>query len=336
MIGVPGNLLLAPQLQVRLHPAGDEKTVLAERKIGVQLNAHGYEIGFNLDRFLDWSFTNERMPIGAFEKSQTLREALDLNHAAFAMAPLPENPPLVSVIMPVYNRETVVRAAIESVAAQTYRHLELIVVDDGSRDGSVGVVERVLADLADDRITFIRLPANQGVSAARNAGMAKARGTYFAYLDSDNTWDADYLRIMLGRLSAKPGYLSAYAGQEIWEYLPAFGTLDRRWVRLCPFNRSRLEERNFIDLNVFLHHRSLYDEGAGFREDMRRLVDWELILRYTEQQPPLFVPVLLCRYNVNLTSNQITRVESFSESMARLRAGQGPERARDDRRNCIP
>src|SRR5699024_10089141 len=96
------------------------------------------------------------------------------------------NRPLVSVVLPTWNRARSLRAAMASVQAQTYENGELIVADDGSIDDT----ELVLAaeSARDDRIVPLRLP-HEGVSAARNAGLAAARGEHVAFLDSDKEWD---------------------------------------------------------------------------------------------------------------------------------------------------
>lgn len=97
--------------------------------------------------------------------------------------------PLVSVVIPTYNRVQQTIAAIESVLAQTYSHFEIIVVDDGSTDSSGEAIERFLRQGTNGRhqLFFLRQP-NQGASAARNTGIAKARGEYIAFLDSDDYW----------------------------------------------------------------------------------------------------------------------------------------------------
>jgi glycosyltransferase involved in cell wall biosynthesis len=89
---------------------------------------------------------------------------------------------MISVVMPVYNREKYVGAAIESILAQTFTDFEFIIVDDGSTDHSLDVVK----SYPDPRIRLIQMPKNQGISAARNAGNELARGEFIAVMDSDD------------------------------------------------------------------------------------------------------------------------------------------------------
>jgi glycosyltransferase involved in cell wall biosynthesis len=97
--------------------------------------------------------------------------------------------PFISVVIPTYNRAQQTVAAIESVLAQTYPNFEIIVVDDGSTDGSGEAIQRFIGQRTNGchQILFLCQP-NQGASIARNTGIAKARGEYIAFLDSDDIW----------------------------------------------------------------------------------------------------------------------------------------------------
>jgi glycosyltransferase involved in cell wall biosynthesis len=109
--------------------------------------------------------------------------------------------PLVSVVIPTYNRTRQTIAAIESVLAQTYPNLEIIVVDDGSKDGSAEEIQRFIRERTDGchQIFFFSQP-NQGASVARNIGISKARGEYIAFLDSDDSWDPEKLESQMQAL----------------------------------------------------------------------------------------------------------------------------------------
>jgi glycosyltransferase involved in cell wall biosynthesis len=96
--------------------------------------------------------------------------------------------PFFSVVIPLYNKRPYIRRAVDSVLAQTFEVFELIVVDDGSTDGS----HEALAHVTDPRFRLLR-QENRGVGPARNAGMAAARGAWFAFLDGDDMWLPDHL-----------------------------------------------------------------------------------------------------------------------------------------------
>ncbi|MFL5829662.1 MAG: glycosyltransferase [Solirubrobacteraceae bacterium] len=107
--------------------------------------------------------------------------------------------PLVSAIIPVYNGGHYVAEAITSILVQTYAPIECIVVDDGSTDGSAGVVRRF-----GDRVTYLWRPRG-GVAAARNAGARAARGQFLAFLDADDTWVETKIERQMALLAERPG-----------------------------------------------------------------------------------------------------------------------------------
>lgn len=116
---------------------------------------------------------------------------------AQAAATLTTADPLVSVIVPAYNAQRYVAQAVESALAQTHANLEVIVIDDGSRDATAAIVERLAA--ANTRIRLVRQP-NAGVAAARNAAIALARGELVAPLDADDVWLPHKLERQVARL----------------------------------------------------------------------------------------------------------------------------------------
>ena len=99
--------------------------------------------------------------------------------------------PCVTVVMPAYNAERYIEIAIRSVMGQTFTDWELIVIDDGSKDATMEIVERLASE--DGRITLLRNEANMGVAKTRNRGMARSRGQYVALLDSDDVWHPEKL-----------------------------------------------------------------------------------------------------------------------------------------------
>ena len=116
-----------------------------------------------------------------------------------------DSAPLVSVIMPTYNRAAVIGKAIQSVIEQRYPHWELLVCDDGGNDHTENVVER----FADPRIRYLKLPRG-GAAKARNAGLRQARAAIFAYLDSDNIWHPLFLSVVVATFQNNAGRSALY------------------------------------------------------------------------------------------------------------------------------
>lgn len=110
------------------------------------------------------------------------------------------NAPLVSVIIPVYNVKPYLREALDSVLHQTYRNLEIIIIDDGATDGSEKLCDEY--QRMDDRVTVIH-QKNSGLSAARNTGLDVMHGKIVAFLDSDDAYCADYFEVMVKAMIAK-------------------------------------------------------------------------------------------------------------------------------------
>lgn len=109
----------------------------------------------------------------------------------------PQAAPVVSIIMPAYNTAGYIKEALDSALAQTFKDYEIIVINDGSPDTEE--LERVLEPYQ-SRITYLKLEKNLGSSAARNMGLACARGRFIALLDSDDLWEPEYLEVNVGML----------------------------------------------------------------------------------------------------------------------------------------
>ncbi|MCD4524765.1 glycosyltransferase [Nocardioides sp. cx-173] len=190
--------------------------------------------------------------------------------------------PLVSIVMPLWNRATVVRDAVESVQRQTFGDWELLIVDDGSTDDSLSVVRGMAA--FDERIVVV--PAgHHGVSAARNTGLARARGRYVAFLDTDNQWRPGFLQVMLAELEAHPDWQMAHAALQA-------ARDGEVYYRAFEGTHRHLLVANHIDLNVLVARRELVTQVGGFDESLRRGVDYDLVLKMAERTPPHLVSYL--------------------------------------------
>lgn len=181
--------------------------------------------------------------------------------------------PLVSVIMPAYNSEKYIGKSIESVLAQDYEKFELIIVDDGSKDGTKSIVEQYAKN--DIRIKLLE-QANQGVSAARNKGLDTATGEYVAFLDSDDLWDADNLSVMVQAAECtKSGLVCASM-----DIINADGTRQKANTaykdgELMDFVTNNNEIRFFWGIGSVIIRRDIlekyhirFDEGIAIMEDI--------------------------------------------------------------------
>ena len=181
--------------------------------------------------------------------------------------------PRVSVIIPTYNRAALVQEAVASVLAQTYRDFELLVVDDCSTDGT----REALAAWGGET-QVLRLPARRGVSVARNAGIAAARGEWLAFLDSDDLWLTEKLARQMAFMGDQPRLLLSQT-EETWV---------RRGLRVNPPRTHKKEggpiflrslERCLVSPSAVVLHRRLIDAHGGFDEDLPAAEDYDLWLR---------------------------------------------------------
>ena len=134
--------------------------------------------------------------------------------------------PLISVMIPVYNCDRYLGEAIESVLSQTYRPLEIIIIDDGSTDGSAAVAKRFMPHI------HYYYQANAGIGSARNKGIELAQGSFFAFLDADDLWSKDKLAQQMAALEAHPG-VDVVFGHVTQFYSPELDEELRRKIH-CP------------------------------------------------------------------------------------------------------
>jgi glycosyltransferase involved in cell wall biosynthesis len=214
--------------------------------------------------------------------------------------------PAVSVIMPTWNRASVVGAAIRSVQAQHFSDWELIVVDDGSTDDTANVVTSFASD---SRIHYLQR-AHAGQCAARNHGQKISKGSLIAYLDSDNLWYPGFLA------AAVPVF--AHRNDVDCVYGAMITDAHRKRILFEPFDRERLIAANYIGMSTFIHRRALVDQLGGFDEELSALEDWDLILRYTAHAPAYRLPVPAVRYRV-MDDKRVTVTQPYDPAAERIR-----------------
>lgn len=217
------------------------------------------------------------------------------------------NTKLASIVMPTFNRADTIGDAIESVLKQTHQNWMLIIVDDGSTDGTF---EKIKPYLSDNRITYIA-QENSGVSSARNTGINAAVGDFIFYIDSDNSWYEDHL-LSLIVFQEYFGLDSAYCGIKC---VDDHG--DTKFYRGVDFLWEACLELNYIDLNCFAH-RNFKDRKYYFDTGLRRLVDWDFILNITKSHRTAYAPFLGVKYYDGTAGERITLTRHINGDLREL------------------
>ncbi len=214
-----------------------------------------------------------------------------------------------SVIIPAYNRAFCIEHAINALLGQTYKDFELIIVDDGSTDGTENLIrERYKEEIASGWIIYIRLPENRGVAAARNEGLKRAKKEWITYADTDNTPLPDFLETFAAAVQ-KHKNQCIYAKIRHTGSGAVFGE---------PFKYTSLLKGNLIDIGAFAHARKVYERLGGFDESLTRLVDWDLILTYTKKYPPLFIDRIVLQYNDSNQFKRISNTEGYAQNAQKI------------------
>lgn len=196
----------------------------------------------------------------------------------------------VSVILPTFNRAGALPRAMRSVLAQTHRDLELLVVDDGSTDGTAGIV----AAIGDSRVRYLPHAVNRGPAAARNAGLKAARHDLIAFQDSDDEWLLDKLEGQIAALDAAGAGCAVVLG----------GILRLNGAQASRYPKGPWSEpRDVTPLEVvrqslafpqsWLVRRGALEQAGTFDESLRVVEDWDLLIRLSLGTRVRLLPRLL-------------------------------------------
>jgi len=193
-----------------------------------------------------------------------------------------------SIIMSTYNRKNCIKDAIDSIFNQTYQNFELIIVDDGSTDGTEEYIKEIYKkEIEQEKIKYIKISENMGASYARNEGLKIAKNEWIGYLDTDNKMYQEFLETYAKYISENPEYKIFYAKIKHRNSGIIIGH---------EFSRLELLKNNYIDNNVIVNNKSLFEELGGYREKINRLIDHDLVLRYTHKYKPYFIDKVLIDY----------------------------------------
>ncbi|QIR40370.1 glycosyltransferase [Tolypothrix sp. PCC 7910] len=230
--------------------------------------------------------------------------------------------PLISVVIPVYNGETTIKQTIESVLTQTFSDFELIIINDGSQDNTLTIIQ----SLSDNRIQIFSYP-NAGLPVSRNRGLSHAVGKYVSFIDADDLWTNDKLESQLKILENNPAADIAYS----WtDYIDEQGNFLCHGNHLT-FNGNVYEQlliSNFLEngSNPLITRQALIEVG-GFDPSLKSAEDWDLWLRLAVRY--LFVavssPQILYRVSGNSMSANILNMEDACLQVIERAFTQAPE-----------
>ena len=193
--------------------------------------------------------------------------------------------PLISVVIPVYNRAATIFDCLRSVQAQTYQNWEVIVADDGSRDGTPEITERVARE--DARIRLVRQDRNRGAQAARNSGIHAAKGDWIAFLDSDDQYLPHSLEVRLNvvlREGAELVHSDCYiidvdGSRRLYDRRPISGYAYARLLR----GEGPMFQGLLVSKKALIHINYLDENIVAFQE-------WETAIRLAKHYPFAYLP----------------------------------------------
>lgn len=190
------------------------------------------------------------------------------------------HPAKVSVIMPTFNRAATIQRAIDSVLSQTYRDFELIVVDDGSTDGTADIVRAN----RDERIFLVVSESNRGAAAARNLGVSQSTGEVICFLDSDDVWLCTFLARSVEKLQQTPEAVFVYA-------LLVNGP---RWTLEGAGKFREALTQGFVSITITMAvRRSAFLSVGGFDESLKMCQDDDLCFKLVRTGAFALIPEAL-------------------------------------------
>jgi alpha-1,3-rhamnosyltransferase len=197
----------------------------------------------------------------------------------------------VSVVVPSYNHAPFIETTLRSIFNQTQPPTEVLVIDDGSADGSPHIIEKVLKDCQLPCELIAR--ANHGLCATLNEGLSKTRGDYFAYLGSDDLWLSDFLAARLSTLESRPAAVLAYGHSFIIDEVNHIIDCTFDWAQYVDGEaRTMLLHRSIAPMSPTVMHRRAVLERHGWNEQAK-LEDYELYLRLSLEGDFAFDPRVL-------------------------------------------
>ena len=205
-----------------------------------------------------------------------------------------EETPLVSVVLPTRNRPDFLCRALQSVLAQTYPAIEVLVVNDG------GIDVQELITCLDQKgiIRYFNLPETVERSAARNLALRQARGRYITYLDDDDRYYPHHINTLVNQLQKSEAQVAYSVARRVAGDVidGAFRATEEDIPFALEFDPHRLLVENYIPILCLMHERALLEKTGLFDESMSRLEDWDLWIRFAQQTRFVYIPAVTCEF----------------------------------------
>ena len=211
--------------------------------------------------------------------------------------------PVVSVIVPTYNRPAMLKGAMQSILDQTFQDFEIIVINDAGIDAAA-----VVAGFGSAKILYLQHAANKGLAAARNTGINAAKGKYIAYLDDDDRYYPDHLETLVTHLETteyQVAYTEAYRACQQWQ-----GHTYEIVKRDVPYSRDCDSDDILIDnctpVLCVMHQRICLEKTGLFDESLRRLEDWDMWIRMSQHYAFFHIRKLTCEFSHRLDESTMS------------------------------
>jgi len=195
--------------------------------------------------------------------------------------------PFFSVIIPTFNRKDFLKIAIESVLEQTCRDFELIIVDDGSTDGT----ETMLDNYEDQKIKYL-LQENKGVSSARNRGLEESKGRFIAFLDSDDKWVDEKLETTIEYIDKYPD-INIFHSEETWYKNKKLHNQKNKHKKPDGYVYFKALPLCCISISTAVIRRDVFDDIGVFDETLPACEDYDFWLRATQKYDVKLIPEYL-------------------------------------------
>jgi glycosyltransferase involved in cell wall biosynthesis len=205
--------------------------------------------------------------------------------------------PTVTVIIPTYNRQDLVKHTITSVLAQDYKDFEILVVDDGSTDNT----KQTIAEIKDNRIKYF-YKNNGGVSSARNLGLKNAQGKFVCFLDSDDLWPDNFLKTMINHMQKNPQYGASYCMRTLLSKNGSTQPSYQGEFFASGQITAQLFQKTFIQTSTICFRKEIL-KGIFFDESLTNGEDADVWLRVSARTKFLFVPDVQIKYRKQTPSD---------------------------------